>query len=125
MTWLADVLRALSDMGGLAGLAAVITSLATLRRTENQHAKRRAVDDARWLTVSTELQPNHGSSLRDAVARIEHSVDALREDHTDLSRRLGHEMGDIRRARDREHADISERLRGHDDRIRHLEETRH
>lgn len=116
MTWLADVLRALSDMGGLAGLAAVITSLATLRRTENQHAKRRAVDDARWLTVSTELQPNHGSSLRDAVARIEHSVDALREDHTDLSRRIGHEMGDIRRSSDAIHTDLAAR-------VRHLEET--
>lgn len=108
---LADTLAALSDLGGLAGLAAVLTALGTLRRAEVHHAQTRQADEARWLTVTAELQPNHGSSLRDAVSRIETSVDALSEGQADLARRLGHEIGEVRRAMDREHADYDARLR--------------
>lgn len=108
---LTDALAALSDLGGLAGLAAVITAVATLRRSETRHAQARADSEARWITITSELEPNHGSSLRDAVDRIEHSVDSLREDHTDLARRLGHQIGEIRRAMDREHGDYDARLR--------------
>lgn len=118
MSALSGGLAALSDLGGLAGLAAVITAASTLRRSEARHAKARADDEARWITVTSELEPNHGSSLRDAVDRIEHAVDELREDHTDLARRLGHELGEIRRTMDREHGDYDSRIRALESRHR-------
>jgi len=112
----AEVITAL---GGLGGAAALITSAATLIQTRRIHAR---------------VSPNHGSSISDATARIEQALD----DHGDAIRRieaeqtrqsadvliarhsveslarevkgLGHEIGDLRVTRDREHADYDTRI---------------
>lgn len=89
----AEVITAL---GGLTGAGAIITSTAALL-------------EARRVRASVE--PNHGDSMADAVRRIEASVDDLRDDMRSLDHRLGHELGEVKRVADREHADHAERLR--------------
>lgn len=111
---LADTLTALSDLGGLAGLAAVLTALGTLRRAEHHHAQRRADDNARWQTVTAELRPNHGSSLRDAVSRIEHAQQVQGEYLASLRQQvasIGQRVDDIAHTMDRDHADYGARIR--------------
>lgn len=76
------VLDALVSLGGLAGLGALITSTAGLIETRRR------------------LRPNHGSSVADGVRRTEDAV-----------RSLGHQVGEIRRSMDREHADYDARIR--------------
>ncbi len=152
MTPAAEVITAL---GGLGGVAAIVTSAATLIQARRIHAQ---------------VSPNHGSSLADAVNRTEaktsaaadavsrledaiaahssaiaaHSsaieriesalasngetvrrieteqmktaADVLISRHSieSLSREikgLGHEIGDLRSTRDREHADYDARIR--------------
>lgn len=93
----------LSSLGGLAGLAAVIAAILSGRR-----------QDADVRAVRAQVEPNHGSSLADAIRRIETGQDALREDLGDLSRRLGHEIGEVRR-------DLADARRDHDERLRALE----
>ena len=116
MSVAAEVITAL---GGLGGAAALITSAATLIQTRRIHAR---------------VSPNHGSSISDATARIEQALD----DHGDAIRRieaeqtrqsadvliarhsveslarevkgLGHEIGDLRVTRNREHADYDTRI---------------
>ena len=116
MSVAAEVITAL---GGLGGAAALITSAATLIQTRRIHAR---------------VSPNHGSSISDATARIEQALD----DHGDAIRRIeaeqtrqsadvliarhsveslarevkgiGHEIGDLRVTRDREHADYDTRI---------------
>lgn len=70
-------------LGGLSGLGALITSTAGLIETRRR------------------LRPNHGSSVADGVARLE-----------DATRSLGHQIGELHRVMDREHADYDARLRG-------------
>lgn len=98
--WVTDLLGGLASIGGLSGLAAVLVAVRGMRRHED------AVQE-----VSAQMQPNHGSSLRDAIDRIERSQQATAERVTALDHRLGHEMGEIRRAMDREHSDYDHRLR--------------
>lgn len=145
MTPVAEVITAL---GGLGGVAAIVTSAATLIQARRIHAQ---------------VSPNHGSSLADAVnrtdaktaeavaavsrledalsshssaiERIESALtangetvrrieneqmktasDVLISRHSveSLSREvkgLGHEIGDLRTTRDREHADYDARIR--------------
>nr|WP_314769924.1 hypothetical protein [uncultured Actinomyces sp.] len=145
MTPAAEVITAL---GGLGGVAAIVTSAATLIQARRIHAQ---------------VSPNHGSSLADAVNRTDaktaeaaaavsrledtlasHSsaieriesaltsnVETVRRIETEqmktasdvlisrhsvesLSREvkgLGHEIGDLRSTRDREHADYDARIR--------------
>ena len=117
MSVAAEVITAL---GGLGGAAALITSAATLIQTRRIHAR---------------VSPNHGSSISDATARIEEALDAhgdaihrieaeqtrqsadvliARHSIESLSREvkgLGHEIGDLRTTRDREHADYDARIR--------------
>lgn len=100
---LADALAALSTLGGLGGLAALIAAVAALRRHEAATAEIRA-----------EMRPDHGGSLRDAVDRIERGMDELRGEHRDLSRRLGHELGEVRR-------DLHQARTDHEIRLRRLE----
>ena len=102
---LTDALAALSTLGGLGGLAAVITAWRTGRRQ---------ADDV--TTIRAAIEPDHGTSLADAVHRIETDLGALRPDLADLRSALGHEVGEIRRAYDHTHAD-------HATRIRRLEDT--
>lgn len=117
MSVAAEVITAL---GGLGGAAALITSAATLLQTRRIHAR---------------VSPNHGSSISDAAARIEDalaahgdaihrieteqtkvSADVLIAQHSfeSLAREvkgIGHEIGDLRATRDREHADYDKRIR--------------
>lgn len=97
------LITAVANLGGLAGIAAVITAIMTGRRRD---------DDVK--AVRAQVEPNHGSSLADAIRRIETGQDALREDLGDLSRRLGHEIGEVRR-------DLADARRDHDERLRALE----
>ncbi len=100
---LADAFAALSTLGGLGGLAALIAAVAALHRHEAATAEIRA-----------EMRPDHGGSLRDAVDRIERGMDELRGEHRDLSRRLGHELGEVRR-------DLHQARTDHEIRLRRLE----
>lgn len=92
--------------------------------------------------VRHEMTPNHGGSIKDAIRRIETTLDkhTTRFDYIDreieglhreidgLQRELsatqtqikglGHEIGDIRTTRDRDHGDYDERLR----RLEHTKE---
>ena len=63
------------------------------------------------------MRPDHGGSLRDAVDRIERGMDELRGEHRDLSRRLGHELGEVRR-------DLHQARTDHEIRLRRLERNR-
>lgn len=81
-----DLLGGLASIGGLSGLAAVLVAVRGMRRHED------AVQE-----VADQMQPNHGSSLRDAIDRIEQSQQATAERVTALDHRLGHEMGEVRR----------------------------
>lgn len=117
MSVAAEVITAL---GGLGGAAALITSAATLIQTRRIHAR---------------VSPNHGSSISDATARIEQALDdhgeAIRRIEAEQTRQstdvliarhsveslarevkgLGHEIGDLRVTRDREHGDYDTRIR--------------
>ena len=117
MSVAAEVITAL---GGLGGAAALITSAATLIQTRRIHAR---------------VSPNHGSSISDATARIEEALndhgDAIRRIEAEQTRQsadvliarhsveslarevegLGHEIGDLRVTRDREHGDYDTRIR--------------
>lgn len=117
MSFTAEVITAL---GGLTGFSSVIAAVATFVQTKRIHAR---------------ITPNHGSSLSDGVDRIEaklsehgetiqrikseqtktaadvliarHSVESL----TREVKGLGHEIGDLRVTRDREHGDYDARIR--------------
>lgn len=117
MSVAAEVITAL---GGLGGAAALITSAATLVQTRRIHAR---------------VSPNHGSSISDATARIEGALaahgDAIHRIETEQTKAsadvliarhaveglarevkgMGHEIGDLRSTRDREHADYDKRIR--------------
>lgn len=110
----------ITSLGGLGGAAALITSAATLIQTRRIHAR---------------VSPNHGSSISDATARIEEALDAhgeaIRRIEAEQTRQsadvliarhsiesltrevkgMGHEIGDLRSTRDREHADYDKRIR--------------
>ena len=117
MSVAAEIITAL---GGLGGAAALVTSAATLIQTRRIHAR---------------VSPNHGSSISDATARIEEAItahgDAIRRIETEQTKAsadvllarhsieslarevkgMGHEIGDLRSTRDREHADYDKRIR--------------
>lgn len=84
-TMLADAVAALASLGGLGGIGAVVTAAVTARKNRGD-----------VKAIRAEVSPNHGSSLLDAVRRIESSLDDLRREHTALDRRLGHEIGEIK-----------------------------
>lgn len=117
MSFTAEVITAL---GGLTGLSTVVASVATLIQARRIHAR---------------VSPNHGTSISDATQRIEdklaahgetirrieteqtkQSADVLIARHSveSLAREvkgLGHEIGDLRKTRDREHGDYDTRIR--------------
>jgi hypothetical protein len=117
MSVAAEVITAL---GGLTGLSTVVASVATLIQARRIHAR---------------VSPNHGTSISDATQRIEdqltahgetihrieaeqtkQSADVLIARHSveSLAREvkgLGHEIGDLRATRDRDHGDYDERIR--------------
>lgn len=102
-----DIIAALSSLGGLGGLAAALTAARALRRRD---------DD--MTAVRAAVEPNHGGSMADAVARIEARVESL--DH-----RIGHEMGDMRRTADATHAAQAAVTADLAARVRHLEHNHH
>lgn len=99
----------LDSLRGLEGLAALITSLIAVFKIHEVKKD------------TTELQPNHGSSIKDAVQRVEKSLDRsqARLDNLEsgLSRveknqdRFGYELGGLKRQSEREHGDYDERIR--------------
>ena len=117
MSFTAEVITA---HGGLTGVSTVVASVATLIQARRIHAR---------------VSPNHGSSISDATQRIEdqlaahgetirrieteqtkQSADVLIARHSveSLAREvkgLGHEIGDLRATRDREHGDYDTRIR--------------
>lgn len=117
MSVAAEIITAL---GGLGGAAALVTSAATLIQTRHIRAR---------------VSPNHGSSISDATVRIEESLaahgDAIHRIETEQTKAsadmliarqavegiarevkgMGHEIGDLRSTRDREHADYDKRIR--------------
>lgn len=111
-TILASVLGVLGTIGAaiVAAVAVVIVAGVKVWRskikpllTETQQAATHAAD---------QLTPNHGSTVRDAVRRIEETVDRL--DRT-TNQRLGDLRRDVSRytdQNDRAHSEIFKRLRG-------------
>lgn len=80
-----EVTDLLAAVGGLGGLGALITSLATLVKTRQVH------DD------TSQLRPDHGSSVADKVDLV-----------LDLTRSHGHQIGEIRKELDAERDDRQE-----------------
>lgn len=117
MSFTAEVITAL---GGLTGLSTVVASVATLIQARRIHAR---------------VSPNHGTSISDATQRIEDKLAAhgetIRRIETEQTKQsadvlialhsveslarevkgLGHEIGDLRVTRDREHGDYDTRIR--------------
>ncbi len=93
-------LHALSEvaaaLGGLGGIGAIITSTAALLEARRTRAN---------------VEPNHGGSLADSIHRAEAAISEIRDDVRSLDHRLGYELGEVRRAADREHADYDARIR--------------
>lgn len=103
-----EVLDALVALGGLGGIAATVTSLATLVKTRQVHGD------------TQQLQPDHGSSLADTVTRMDKTLTALGatvdgqgERMDDLAasvRGVGHQVGEMRRDAADVHKDHGDRL---------------
>lgn len=74
-SFLVDVIEALGGLAGLAALLAVFPQLSGIKK-----------NTAKTLT---QFQPNHGSSLKDAVNRIEKA-------QLDFQKSVGHQIGEIR-----------------------------
>lgn len=91
-------------LGGLPGLAALMTSIGTLWQV------------VRVRSDTKELRPNHGSSVADKLTRIESKVNA----NSEALRSQGHQLGEIRRDLTDERHDRQELA----SRVRHLEQTR-
>ena len=72
---------------------------------------------ASWRTggkVRRELSANHGSSMKDALARIESrqaAIAQVQHSYEELSRSMGHQIGEIRDDAREIHADHSARIR--------------
>lgn len=88
MNALAEVIAA---TGGLGGLAAALTSAATLLATRKTHAQ---------------LEPNHGSSVKDQLNRIERSLD----DHGTQLLQITHRVDNIDDHAHDTHREIYQRL---------------
>ena len=89
------MIEAIASLGGFAGLAALIGNFIQLR------------------SVHKEVTPNHGSSMNDAVHRIEKMVDSL-----------GHQIGEVRRDAATMHDMIGARLDEHATRLESVENSR-
>lgn len=83
--------EALAALGGLPGVAALLTSLGTLWQV------------VRVKRDTKELRPNHGSSFRDLVARNSLKIDAVIERLDRLEKRDEQEFSKLWRAIRRNH----------------------
>lgn len=80
-------MNALADLGGLAGLAALLTAIGGV--IVQLRGLRKVRED------TAQLMPNHGSHLADAVHRIEANM-ATKDDVGEVRRLVGHEVGEVR-----------------------------
>ncbi|MGV9183749.1 hypothetical protein [Arcanobacterium canis] len=81
------VVTTLSNLGGFAGIAALLgVVLPRLKQIEKDSE-----------IVRIQLTPNHGSSMKDQIRRIEKSIDQIQETSADWHGSLGHQIGEIRR----------------------------
>ncbi|VDG76904.1 Uncharacterised protein [Actinobaculum suis] len=103
-----------SALGGGVGIAAIITALASLitlsrRAKATETAASSAAQAAN--SAAAQLTPNHGSTVSDAINRIEKMVSSQ-----------GHQIGEIRRDAAVTHEMIADRLSEHGDQITRLYE---
>lgn len=100
----------------LAGIAAIITSLGSFIAA--LVAARKA-----WA-ASSQLEHNHGGSVKDAVSRIEAQVDRTSEQvrwTSEQVKSLGHQVGEIRRDSAVSREGVNTALESLDDRMRRFE----
>lgn len=117
-----DLLASLIALGGLGGIGALITGIATFIKAS------RVKDD------TAELRPDHGSSMADQVGRIEKhlaglsatvsGLDARLDDMAHSVRSVGHQIGEIRQDASTQHADHDRRLSALSERIGQVEKRR-
>lgn len=106
------LIEAWAAIGGLGGAGALIASVAGL-----VHARR----------ASVQMQPNHGSSMRDQTTRIERTLEdvsgtmhevstrlarleATADAHSELISSLGHQIGELRDDARQTHAEHARRI---------------
>lgn len=119
---MSDVVTAFVALGGLGGLGALVTSLATFIKT------------ARVKEDTSTLKPDHGSSVADQIGRIEKHLAGLSATVSGLDDRLddmaysvrsvGHQIGEIRQDASTQHADHDRRLSALSERIGQVEKRR-
>ena len=90
---------ALATLGGFGGFAAFITAIAGVVKIKRVEHSNKKIEKAACETRE-QLETNHGSSLRDAVNRIERmqkEQDRRFDLLLDQVKSLGHQVGDYRR----------------------------
>ena len=78
----------LVELGGLAGVAALLTALAGI--FAQLHQTRKLRED------TVQLQPDHGSSVADLVAATAKEVEKTAAEMKEVRRLIGHEIGEVR-----------------------------
>lgn len=97
--------------GGLGGIGALVSALAALRTSKTAHEN---ATEARASSEATlaELQPNHGSSLRDQIDALNRKTDLLAEEVILLARTQDQTLSLVRDRLNAHEADIQELKRG-------------
>lgn len=111
---MSEIVTAFVALGGLGGLGALVTSLATFIKT------------ARVKEDTATLKPDHGLSVADQIGRIEKHLAGLSATVTALdvrTRSVGSQIGQIRRDLADAASDHERRLDRHDERIERIECT--
>lgn len=101
-------MNGLAELGGFAGLAALITAAAGV--LVQLRSLRKVRED------TAQLQPNHGSSLADEIARQGHEI-THQSEKIDLILRT---VDRINESADQTHGLISDRLHMHDIELRDI-----
>lgn len=111
-----DVPVWLQDLNGIAGILSAIAALVAATRAGR--AARDAGTAARDAgKTAAQVTPNGGSTMRDSVSRTEADVAVIRaslEGLTNISRSMGHQIGEVRR-------DLTAAVDRHEDDIRRLD----
>ncbi|WP_172120205.1 hypothetical protein [Actinomyces faecalis] len=97
----------------MAGLAALLGALATLRRRDARYAV--LAEDV--TAVRAQVEHNHGSSIKDAITRIESPQSVMLRDLTDSCQDLAALHRDLGATRQ----DLSDARRDHDERLHVVE----
>lgn len=103
------IVETLVNLGGFAGIAAVLAAIPALRKI-GRNSK----------TAAEEARPNHGSSMRDAVIRIEATVQGMR----DTQKAHGHQLGEIKQDSMEARKLLADRLNEHGTRLENLEKRK-